>query len=107
MRVVAWVPDLMDRSRLGGAVPDATFVREAAECAGADCVVIDLGVGVEAVAAVRAVAPEARVLCFGPHVDGELADHARAEGADEVMPRSRFFRDPATAIAQIIGHGNE
>jgi DNA-binding NarL/FixJ family response regulator len=96
--VCAWVPDLMDRSRVSAALPDVSFVRDAARCASADCVVIDLGVGAQAVAAVRAVAPNARIVCFGPHVDTELADAAHAAGADEVMPRSRFFRDPAAAV---------
>jgi DNA-binding NarL/FixJ family response regulator len=98
VRVCAWVPDLMDRSRITAAVPAVSFVRDVAECAGADCVVIDLGVGADAVAAARAVAPEARLVCFGPHVDRELADAARAAGADDVMPRSQFFRDPAAAV---------
>ena len=41
-RVVAFVDDLMDRSKLAAAVPQCTFVREADECAGADVVVVDL-----------------------------------------------------------------
>jgi len=88
----------MDRSRVAAALSDVTFVKEAAGVAGADCVVIDLGVGAEAVAAARAVAPKARLVCFGPHVDHDVADQARANGADDVMPRSRFFRDPAAAM---------
>ena len=42
--------------------------------------------------------PGARIVCFGPHVDDDAADAARAAGADVVLPRSRFFRDPAAAI---------
>ncbi len=40
-----------------------------------------------------------RIVCFGPHVDDEAAAAATAAGADVVMPRSRFFRDPAAAVA--------
>ena len=47
--------------------------------------------------------PGVRIVCYGPHVDDEAADAARAAGADVVMPRSRFFRDPAAAIAAVAG----
>ena len=50
------------------------------------------------VAAVRAVAPAARIVGFGPHVDGQAAEKARDSGADEVLARSRFFHDPAGAL---------
>jgi hypothetical protein len=39
------------------------------------------------------------VVAFGPHVDTELLDRATADGADVVLPRSRFFQDPAAAVA--------
>ncbi len=99
MRVCALVVDLMDRSRISAAVPDAVFVRDAAACAGADVVVVDLARSGQHVSAVRGVAPSARIVCFGPHVDEAAATAARAAGADVVLPRSRFFRDPAAAIA--------
>ena len=38
-------------------------------------------------------------MCFGPHVDEASAAAARDAGADVVLPRSKFFRDPAAAIA--------
>ena len=34
----------------------------------------------------------APVVGFGSHVDDELLAAARAAGCDEVLPRSRFFR---------------
>jgi DNA-binding NarL/FixJ family response regulator len=46
--------------------------------------------GPEAVRRVKALRPELRVLGFLSHVQLELAEHAKAAGADEVMPRSRF-----------------
>lgn len=94
---VALVDDLMDRSRITQAVPDVTFVRSATDCADADVVLVDLARHVGSVAAVRAVAPGARIVCFGPHVDEAAATDARDAGADEVLARSRFFHDPAAA----------
>ena len=99
MRVCALAADLMDRSRISAAVPDVVFVRDAAACADADVVIVDLARSGAAVGAVRTAAPTARIVCFGPHVDEESADAARAAGADLVLPRSRFFHDPGAAIS--------
>jgi hypothetical protein len=98
MRVCALVVDLMDRARISASLPDAVFVRDAADCAGADVVIIDLARSGQDVSAVREAAPSARIIGFGPHVDGEGASAARADGADVVLPRSRFFRDPSAAL---------
>ncbi len=97
-RVVALVDDLMDRSRISAAWPDAVFTRDPAACAGADLVVVDLVRHGDAVAVIRAAAPAARVVGFAPHVDEDAPAAALAAGADAVLPRSRFFRDPAAAI---------
>jgi hypothetical protein len=99
MRVCALVTDLMDRSKITGAIAGVEFVRSSEACAGADVVVVDLTRFGAEVGAVRAVAPAARVVCFGPHVDEEGAAAASAAGADLVLPRSAFFRDPGAAIA--------
>ncbi len=99
MRVVALVPDLMDRSRLAAAVDGVEFTGGAGGAAGADVVVVDLARHAGSVPELRTVAPSARIVAFGPHVDDETLAAARAAGADEVMPRSRFFRDPAAAVA--------
>src|SRR5262245_12735313 len=99
MRVCAFVSDLMDRSRLTSGISGVEFCADAAVCAGADVVIIDLARSQALVADVRAAAPNARVVCFGPHVDEDGAARARAAGADVVLPRSRFFRDPAAAIS--------
>jgi hypothetical protein len=98
MRVCALVSDLMDRSKVSSAVADVAFVRKAAVCADADIVIVDLARFGDQVAALRAAAPAARLVCFGPHVDKASADAATTAGADEVMPRSKFFRDIAAAI---------
>jgi hypothetical protein len=99
VRVCALVSDLMDRSRLAGAVPGVDFVGGPEDCGGADVVVVDLGRRGCDVAAVRAHAPTARIVAFGPHVDDAALDAARADGADRVLPRSRFFRDIEAALA--------
>jgi len=100
VRVVALVDDLMDRSRLSGAVPDATFARDAASCADADVVVLDLARYATSVSEVRAAAPTSWIVAFGPHVDADLLGRARADGADAVVARSAFFHDPAAAVTR-------
>ena len=97
-RVVALVTDLMDRSRLGTAVPGIEFARDPAACSGAAVVVVDLTRSPD-VGVVRAAAPRARIVAYGPHVDEATLDLARRTGADLVLPRSRFFNDPAAALA--------
>jgi len=97
--VVALVDDLMDRSRLAQAAPAVRFVKTADEAAGADIVVVDLARHGDAIAALRAQSVTARIVGFGPHVDEDVADRARRDGANAVLPRSRFFRDPTAALA--------
>jgi hypothetical protein len=98
MSVLAYVPDLMDRSRLGSVVD--TFAASPAALVGvdADVVIVDLGrPGVlDVVASITAP-----VLGFGSHVDDALLEAARAAGCALVLPRSRFFADPAAAIARL------
>ena len=99
MIVVALVSDLMDRLRIAGSIPETTFASTPAACADADVVVIDLGRFAAAVRDVRRRVPGAHLVAFGPHVDEAAFEQARADGADAVLPRSRFFRDPRLAIA--------
>lgn len=99
MKVVALVTDLMDRSKLTAAIPDVTFARAVDGCADANVVIVDLARHGDDIASVRALAPTARIVGFGPHVDGDGADRALTGGADIVLARSRFFRDPAAALA--------
>jgi hypothetical protein len=89
LKVVALTTDLMDRSKLSAAIPGITF----ALTDDAEIVVIDLARGVEPVAAVRASHPNARIVAYGPHV--ENYDDVPA---DVVLPRSKFFRDPAAFV---------
>ncbi len=100
-RVVAYMPDLMDRSRLAG-VGDVTFVADPAHLAeraaaeGAEVVVVDLtrpGV-LEAVAGV-----DGRVVGFANHTERELMDAARLAGCDTVLARSAFF----SRVRELLG----
>jgi DNA-binding NarL/FixJ family response regulator len=96
-RVIALVGDLMDRTRLTGAIAGLALAASAADTRGADVVIVDLARHADALDDVRAVAPDAFVVAYGPHVDTDTLAAARAAGADEVLARSRFFRDPAAA----------
>lgn len=92
-RVVAYVPDLMDRSKLTS-VGDVRFVATPDELgdasAGADLVVVDLSrPGV--LEALGRLGGGVRTVGFGSHVDHGLLAAAGAAGCDEVLPRSRFF----------------
>ena len=80
MRVVAFVGDLLDRSKISAAVPDAGFARAAEDAAGADVVVIDVKVHPEAVAAARKLVPDARIVAYGRHDNPEALEAARAHG---------------------------
>jgi len=98
-RIAAYVPDLMDRSKVAAAAPDTMFVPAPAALAatGAELVVVDLarpGV-LEALATVG----DARTIGFGSHVDQELLAAATAAGCDLVLPRSRFFKELAALLA--------
>ena len=100
MRTVAFVTDLMDRSRLAGAFTDLEVTTDPTAAAGADVVLVDLARHADLVAAIRAAAPTARIVAFGPHVDDAGLARAAHDGADVVLPRSQFFRDPAGATGQ-------
>lgn len=89
-RIVAYVPDVMDRSKVAAA-GDCTFVSRPADlaalCAGADVVVVDLtrpGV-------VDVLPLDAKVIGFANHTSRDVMDAARAAGCAEVLPRSDFF----------------
>ena len=96
---VALVDDLMDRSRVRAALgDDVEFVGTADAAAGAALVVVDLARHAGTIAAIRRASPGARIVAFGPHVDDDVLRTATADGADVVLPRSRFFRDVNAAV---------
>ena len=92
VKVVAYVPDLMDRSKVAAAPAEVTFVKQPADlaeaAASADLVVID----VTRPGAVEAIAGlSTRVIAFSKHTNREAMDAATAAGADQVLARSAFF----------------
>jgi DNA-binding NarL/FixJ family response regulator len=97
-RVVVLVDDLMDRSRVTAAAPDAVAVRSIDDVADADVVVVDLGKHAGVLADVRAKAPGAFVVAFGRHDDAATLRAAKDAGADRVLARSKFFADVGAAI---------
>jgi hypothetical protein len=93
MKVVAIVPNLMDRSRFVGPGVEVQFVgvpELPTAAVEADLVVVDLATP-DVLAAVEQVAAGPRIIGFGPHVDDDLLAAGHAAGCTEVLPRSRFF----------------
>ena len=92
-KIVAYVPDLLDRSKVAAA-GDVSFVTnpgqlaEAASSSGADMVVVDLTrPGVLDVVKDIPVP----VVAFANHTRRDLMEAATAAGASQVMARSAFF----------------
>jgi hypothetical protein len=92
--VIAFAPDLLDRSRIMAVAPGVEFVRAPGDVAGrADAgsiVVMDLSRDGVADALEAVVATGARVIGFGSHVDRQRLDAAQAVGC-EALARSAFF----------------
>lgn len=95
--------DLMFGSRVLGAarmlgVPlsMAPTIDKLPAIAGESCrlVLVDLGQGSGdlpgTVTAIRAAAPQARIVAFGAHVDEAALEAARAAGCDDVLTRGQF-----------------
>jgi len=110
--VAAFVPDLMDRSRVEIASTAAgrvvVFVGHPDDLAsavedGARFVVVDLAH--PGVLEVMARLGPAHTVGFASHVDRALLDAARAAGCDEVMARSAVFRRLARPDG--VGQGAE
>ena len=90
MTVAAYVPDLMDRSKVAAAAPDATFVSDPEQLADvdADLVVLDLS----RPGAVD-VLPKLRTHTIGfcRHTLRDVIAAAENAGCDLVLVRSEFF----------------
>ena len=103
MTVVAYVPDLMDRSKVAAAAPGTRFARTPADlAAGAGpgvVVVADLARPGAVDGLGAAAAAGARTIGFGSHVDRATLAAAAAAGVGEVMPRSEFYR----RLAELLG----
>jgi len=98
--VVAFVPDLMDRSRLGFGVDIITFVRELPDVThspASGTLLVDLARVAEPESLAAYARAGWRVVAFGSHVDREKLA-AAASGGVEVLTRSAFFRDPGVVL---------
>ena len=69
--------------------------------------IIDLNAGPDALEVIRAAStrapegrPAPRVIAFASHVDTEVMAQAKAAGAHEVMPRSRFSSSLPTILPE-------
>jgi hypothetical protein len=90
--VVAFIPDLMDRSRLGPRPVELvrSLDQLATAAVGASLVLVDLARPGALESAAGLVAAGTRVVGFAPHVDDELRNAATGSGV-EVVTRSWFF----------------
>ena len=100
---VAYVPDLMDRSKVSAAsTGGVTFVSRPSElvaaASGSHLVVVDLGRPGVLDVLPALVATGARVVGFGSHVERSTLEQAKATGC-EAMPRSQFFRSLEALLA--------
>lgn len=86
--IVAITTDLMDRSRISGAIDGVRVVRPGGAIGSPDVVLVDLALSG---ALDEAIATGARVIAYGSHVDQDALHAAQAAGA-EALPRSVFFR---------------
>lgn len=91
-RVVAFIPDLMDRSRLGSRPVEivGSLDQLALAAPGASLVLVDLARPGALEAAAALIGSGTRVVGFAPHVDDDLRSSAAASGV-EVVTRSWFF----------------
>jgi hypothetical protein len=99
--VAAFVPDLMDRTRIEAAARGRVmFVSKLDDLQGldVDVVVVDL-TRVERPEDLRRFVPRARIIVFGPHVDHAVLEAAREVGVDDVLPRSTFFKTVGELLA--------
>jgi hypothetical protein len=97
--IVAYVPDLMDRSKVAAAAPAVTFVTSPGELATAQADVVVLDLSRPGVLDVLPLPRPARVVGFASHVDTATLDAARNHGV-LVLPRSRFFRDVGALLTE-------
>lgn len=111
-RVVLVSGDLMDRTRIADVLDGAGLAMVPARnpAAVADVLsagrrpvaaFVDLTHGAADSAIRDLAAAGVRVVAYGPHVDDLAMVRAKALGASEAVPRSRFFRDPAAYLPRL------
>ena len=98
MSVAAYVPDLMDRSKVAAAAPDTAFVSTPAALADVDADVYVVDLDRPGSLDVLPALTGRRVVGFAGHVDRDTLAAARDRGC-EAMKRSDFFRRLADVLA--------
>lgn len=98
LTVSAYVPDLMDRSKVAAVVQHVVFASSPAELVDADLVVVDLSRpgALEAVRGRKAArrasgAHKGRTIGYAHHTQRDLMAEAREAGCDVVLTRADFF----------------
>ncbi|MCH2624325.1 MAG: hypothetical protein MKZ77_02055 [Acidimicrobiales bacterium] len=86
-RIIAYVPNLMDRSRFGETVEVVQHPSDLASVK-ADLILVDLSHR----EVLDHLPAGSRVIGFAPHIDDEILKTALARGCTEALPRSIFFR---------------
>jgi hypothetical protein len=111
-RVVALVPNLMDRGPVETAVRAAgaavEFVADPAQLVdtvgtGACLAVVDLAVAGVMAAVVGISAGGTRTVGFASHIERAVLRRARDEGCDDVVPRSALARRLPQIVAAAVG----
>lgn len=104
INVLALVGDLIFESKIRGAAQTGGVTIHAVRTAGdlliattrlaPKLILVDVNVlgasTADVVGRIRQAAEGARIIGFASHVDAALMERAKAAGADDVMPRSRF-----------------
>ncbi|MGI9600457.1 MAG: hypothetical protein ACR2QE_01125 [Acidimicrobiales bacterium] len=92
MIIAAYVPSMMDRSRVENALPAAYFVAAADQLVLVDADVFVLDLDAEgSIDVIATLAADGRVVGFGRHTNEDTLAAAEAAGC-EAMARSSFFR---------------
>ena len=94
MKILVVTENLLTRARLrGGLAGTGAEILGGPEETSPDVVAVDLSArdAAAAITRLRAAHPDARILAFGPHVDGAAFAAARVAGADEAVARGRIL----------------
>ena len=92
-RVAVYTPDLMDRSKISAALPEARFVGQPEALVGLadiDVAIVDLRQP-RVLAVLPDLAAAVTVVAYGSHVDRKRLEAAEAAGCQTVLARSAFF----------------
>lgn len=111
VRVALVGTDLMDRTRIGDAAEAAGYellvwrnpgaIAAGLETAAPAIALVDLSHPAATEAIARLTDAGVRTVAFGAHVDDLAMAAARALGADEVLPRARFFARLSSLFPQL------